>query len=147
MKTALPLTIAFAGMSLNACIAPPGRLVRTPEITGRVVDSRTKAPLEGATLRFLQDDKRTPFDPPRAVATDAAGRFRVRPTYYYYLTGLVLGHSGVYMFPSVKDRASYVLFQHPGFEPKILDISDASRAARVVKENHPVALGDVALKK
>lgn len=147
MKTALPLAVAFAGMSLTGCIAPPGRLLRTPEIVGRVVDSRTKAPLEGVTLRFLQDDKRTPFDPPRAVATDSAGKFRVGPTYNYYLTGLVLGHAGVYMFPSIKAPASLVLFQRSGFQPRTLDISDAAQAARAVRENHPVALGDVALKK
>ena len=64
--------------SLTGCIPCPHTAVWSPEISGRVLDSSTHAPIQGAWVSFMQSPQNVAF-------TDAAGEFRLRATRKFFL--------------------------------------------------------------
>jgi len=140
---------------LSGCVMPiPFRSYRSPELSGRILDGRSKAPLPGATVSFLQDDLRSPLEEPRATA-DGEGRFHLRASHNYHAAGGFFGHDNVKMWPN-GPRAEYLLIERAGYSKKTIDLHVAFRASGLVNPEESIGLrlyrglvplGDITLKK
>lgn len=68
---------------LTGCIIPyPHTTVRSFEVHGRVLDARTRAPIQGAKV-FLSEH------PNVRSTTDATGKFRIKATHNFHLGAAV----------------------------------------------------------
>lgn len=72
------LTLLGGISILSGCIPYPHTAVWSPEIKGRVLDSSTRSPVQGAKVFFMQS-------PQNVTYTDATGEFRLRATRKSYL--------------------------------------------------------------
>ena len=81
MKLALFVVL----LTLSGCMIPyPHTTMRSEEITGTVIDSRTGAPVEGAKVvqRAFNGAREGKI---RARTTDSLGHFRLRATHNFHL--------------------------------------------------------------
>ena len=85
---------------LTGCMIPfPHTTQRSPEVHGRVLDARTHAPIQGATV-FLTEY------PKVSCTSDADGYFRLKATHNFHLLFIVAGEAG--HWPSGKDWLPYI---------------------------------------
>lgn len=145
-------------IALSGCVVPvPFRSYRTPELSGRVIDSASKAPLSGAVLSFVMDDERTPLGKPQAT-TDATGHFHLAPTFNFHAGGVFMGgHGGSSMWPE-GEKSGDLRVEHSGYSAKIIDLRAAFAASGLANPDKPMGdhlstyrgllpLGDIPLKK
>lgn len=128
MKTKLLIVTSIALLTLSGCVLPiPFRSNRTPELSGRVVDSATRLPLANASVSFLQRDGHTPL--PRPVAmTDASGRFHLKRTTTQHLLFFYGGPCNSSAWPDAPD-SELLRIQHAGYATKTLDLNEAFKAS------------------
>ena len=104
-KPSLLLAITGSVLSLFlGCLPIPHTTERSPEVYGRVLDARTHAPIHGAQVSLSQP-------PHHSTYTDAAGRFRLRPTRNFHFA-YVAPEGGS---PGRKDDS--VTVSHPKYRP------------------------------
>jgi hypothetical protein len=123
MKNSLRFLILLLPFALGGCVIPfPFRTPKTSAVSGRVVDSMTLHPLSKANVRFLRDDKGTPFDTQTAL-TDVNGYFRLKKTYNYHAGGVVLGHAGGILWPP-GENSNDIQIEHVGYVTRSIWVAD-----------------------
>ncbi|MDB6024235.1 MAG: hypothetical protein JWM68_458 [Verrucomicrobiales bacterium] len=86
----------------------PGREQTSPSISGRILDSVTTRPVEGARVQIHERPK-------TSVLSDTNGEFRVMEMRQFYLISFVTGQN-VYHFPRVQERSYLFDVSHPNYE-------------------------------
>lgn len=82
MRASYFLVVLFSCVCLFGCVKGPSTDERSPQVTGRVLDSRTMKPLQGARISLNHH-------PAIATSTDASGNFVLRGTKNVHLFTLM----------------------------------------------------------
>src|SRR5258708_4997729 len=105
MKSCPKFAVFVLGVGLTAgCLPIPHTTLRSPEVWGRVLDQRTREPIQGADVSFNQS-------PHHRTLTDTRGHFHrkaVRNFHFLYLPPE--GH-----WPDRKDSGTRI--SHPDYAP------------------------------
>jgi hypothetical protein len=109
MSTRFKLAVTLVlSLCIAGCMQGPSRDVRSPEVSGKVLDSETHEPLQGARVS-LHDH------PSIAAATDSIGRFHLRGTKNIHLF-TVLGICST-EFPAGKYYGDTLDITNKGYAP------------------------------
>jgi hypothetical protein len=155
------LSLFVAGISLlllSGCIFPPMRLMRTPSVSGRIVDSTTRLPIAHAKVDFVEADGKTTFQGPSAV-TDGAGHFDFARTSNYIGGGISFNPMAGDLHTLGDSSLSFWLrISGDGYVCKIVDVRGAYNTLRfggkdipksspedIQRYNGTVLLGDILL--
>jgi hypothetical protein len=85
MKLPLKYMFILVTCLLAGCVVPiPHTTLRSSELQGRVLDARTREPIQGAKV-FLT------YQPSVSCRTDSSGHFRLKATYNFHLAYLPVG--------------------------------------------------------
>jgi hypothetical protein len=137
-KSPFILPIIFL-VTVSGCIPiPPGRLTRTPALTGRIVDADTHQPVSNAVLQFLNGDH-TPNDAPQTT-TGPDGRFECQRTWNYIAIGYVIPEGSTGAWPPEKACSVLLRIESPAHRCKILNLQ--TEFERSKSANHDEFMGD-----
>src|SRR6266481_2386760 len=102
MRSLFPLAAATFLSLLTGCLPFPHTTDRSPAVSGRVVDARTRAPIKEARVWLEKSPHHTTY-------TDADGRFRMGATWNFHWAYF----SPEGDWPDRKDPM--VAIEHPGY--------------------------------
>jgi hypothetical protein len=120
----------------------PGKEEVSPEISGRIIDRKTKLPVAGAHVAINEPSWKEIDEPnkrPSAV-TDDEGRFHLPADKHFYMM-LFVTPCPVYHFPPVGDRSSTIIVSHPDYET--LTVSSYDRWLRDKDGKRLPEVGDI----
>jgi len=91
---------------LTGCVPIPHTTERSPEVCGRVLDARTRAPIQGAKVFLIQA-------PDHAAYTDVSGYFQLKAARNFHLAYVLAGERGHWPERKVGSMEIY----HPNYLP------------------------------
>ena len=139
MSTSPFILCAILLVTVSGCIPiPPGRLIRTPALTGRIVDSDTHQPVSNAVLQFLDGDH-TPNDAPQ-ITTGPDGRFECKRTWNYIAVGYVIPEGSTGTWPPEKPCSVLLRIESPAHKCRILNLQTEFERSRYA--NRDEFMGD-----
>jgi hypothetical protein len=89
---------------LTGCVPYPHTSLRSPEITGRILDAFTHTPIEGAKIFF-------PDYPNVSCKSGADGKFRLKATHNFHWGGIPPEGN----WPKGKDYGAAIAVSHAGY--------------------------------
>ncbi len=107
--------LALLASMLAGCIPYPHTTLRSCEVSGRVVDARTHAPIPGARICLQQR-------PSISCSSDATGHFQLKATHNFHLARVLVGAEG-FDWPIPKYYDTQIV-SHPGYLPHVLCFTD-----------------------
>jgi len=125
--------VALVAVFLSGCVMPfPFHTARTPDISGRVVDSSTRLPVAHASVQFLRDGD-TPLPSPKMI-TDETGQFHLRRTRNWHLGAIIVPHGWECIWPDGPDSRTLHI-EHPGYASRTLNLNPAFKASGLSNRN------------
>jgi hypothetical protein len=99
------VTLTLANCIVTSCVPYPHTSIRSPEITGRILDARTHAPIEDAKI-FFPDHSRV------RCLSGADGKFRLKATHNFHLGGIPPEGD----WPKGEQYGAAIAITHPGYK-------------------------------
>lgn len=141
----LLLPALLASAFLCGCIIPipvPGKEEVSPEISGRIIDGKTKQPVVGAQVEVVD----SPWSPgsrkskgrPKTI-TDDQGRFKLPADKHFYLMSFATP-CPTYHFPPVGEDTDFILISHPDYEALRVNLVDYVLSGKRIQ---PPEIGDI----
>ncbi len=121
----LLLPALLASVFLCGCIIPipvPGKEEVSPEISGRIIDGKTKQPVVGAQVQVgdLSSKKSGSNRKPRpSMLTDSEGRFKLSADKRFYMMSYIMIDER--RFPSTGGQQQQITISHSDYETLTVD--------------------------
>jgi hypothetical protein len=132
------IILFVASLCLTGCLVKPwpGKELISPGVRGRVIDSTTQRPVEGAQA-MIRDRPET------AVQSDSTGTFYIPEVRQSYLIHVILFHEE-WNIPRTREKCFYASISHSNYEGLTFNIFEQQREwpSRV---HEPSVLRDVFL--